>query len=114
MPIELIASDDNKFDDGFLKQLPGVERAMIARDVDPSTFVFAKMLRLTHSDGTRENDYTVAMGDDSFSVSYPSDIGFLEYFLARCVTANDAIDGATARPRKHRRPLAGMFARALR
>jgi hypothetical protein len=117
MPIELIASNDNEFDDGFLELLPGVEQAMITRDMDPSTFAFTKTLRLTHSDGTRESDYTVAIGDDSFSVAYPSDIGFLEYFRARCVTANEAIDppsvGATLRSRRHKRPLAGMFARAL-
>jgi hypothetical protein len=117
MPIELIANDDNEFDDGFLEQLPGVEQAMIARNMDPSTFAFTKTLRLTHSDGTRENDYTIAISDDSFSVAYPSDIGFLEYFLARFVTADEAIDppgvGPTPRSRKYKRPVAGMFARAL-
>ena len=117
MPIELIASDDNEFDDAFLEQLPSVEQAMIARDMNPSTFAFTKTLRRTYGDGTCENDYTVATGDDSFSVAYPSDIGFLEYFLARCVAAKEAsdplADGATPRSRKHKRPLAGMFARAL-
>jgi hypothetical protein len=117
MPIELIASDDNQFDDRFLEKLPGVEQAMIARDMDPSAFAFTKTLRLTDRDGTRESDYTFTIGEDSFSVAYPSDIGFLEYFLARCVAANEAIDppgdGASPRARKYKRPLAGMFARAL-
>jgi hypothetical protein len=117
MPIELIAGDNNAFDDGFLEQLHGVEQAMIAHGLNPSAFTFTKTLRRSHSDGTCDNDYTVATGDDSFSVTYPSDIGFLEYFLARCVVADEGFnplsEGATPRLRKHTRPLAGMFARSL-
>jgi hypothetical protein len=93
MPIELVKGEAYEFDAGFLNQLPIVEKAMLARDIDPSAFTIAKgpaRSALRYRLGSQNFDYTVTIGESSFTVTYPSDQSFLEFFLARCVAAPDS------------------------
>ncbi len=90
MPIELSGSE---FEADFLEQMPAVEKALIAHGFDPSAFFVTKSPNGTYrpySLGVRYYDYTVAVGDESFTVTYPGDLSFLEFFLARCVAVDDA------------------------
>jgi len=79
------------FSADFMRQLPRVERAMIARGLEPSEFVISK------DNATRPmpwiepffHDYTVFIGDQHFTVTEPNDIQFLGYFYQRCVAKDD-------------------------
>jgi hypothetical protein len=97
-------SDGYAFDAGFLKQLPDVEKAMIAHNLDPSAFTITKGPNSSYRayNGTgRYSDYAVDTGDDSFTVTYASDAGFLEFFLGACVAPDDS-DSAPGHPIKPR------------
>jgi hypothetical protein len=111
MPIELVKGDAYEFDTGFLNQLPIVEKAMLARDLDPSTVTIAKgpaRSSLCYRLGPQHFDYTVTIGDDSFTVTYPSDQSFLEYFLARCMTTPESggEQAGVGKPRRRSRHVA--------
>jgi hypothetical protein len=119
MPIELLQGGEDEFDPEFRDQLPVVDKAMIEHNLDPSAFTITKDDSQAFgpaSFGLRYHDYTVAVGDDSFTVTYPSDSGFLEFFLARCVAVDDP-DGTTDAPnpsepqQQSHASLIGKFAR---
>jgi hypothetical protein len=118
MPIGLVKGDAYEFDTGFLNQLPIVEKAMLARDLDPSAFTIAKgpaRSALRYRLGSQYFDYTVTIGEDSFTVTYPSDQSFLEFFLARYATAPESGSPRTklGKPRaaNHRLPPSGGLGR---
>jgi hypothetical protein len=75
----------------FLRWLPDVERAMIARGLEPSQFVISKdraappMVPLM---GPFFYEYTVFIGEENFTVTEPNDVKFLDFFYRRC-TAED-------------------------
>jgi hypothetical protein len=80
------------FDESFLQKLPLVEKAMIDHGLDPSQFVISKDLSLfTNAKpfGSTFRDYTVFVGDQHFTVTQPSDMRFLEYFYARCISPDE-------------------------
>ena len=93
------------FSSEFMRRLPALEQAMIAHGLEPSQFVISKDRATPPSVpfiGPFFYDYTVFVGDDSFTVTEPNDIIFLEYFHERCVAEDDATpeqssaDGARA------------------
>ena len=92
MPIALSSDDNCDFDNEFVEQLPIAEKALMAHELDPSAITIAKGSAQTHMQsllGPGYYDYTVAIGDESFTVTYPGDQAFLEVFRARCVAATD-------------------------
>jgi hypothetical protein len=105
MPITLQGTAQ-RFEPGFLRQLPQLEQTMIAHGLDPSDVVIAKEPATTANVpllGPFYYDYTVFLGEDSFTITEPNDARFLEYLCARII-ASDATppaapqhDGAFAR-----------------
>ena len=94
----------------FMRRLPALERAMIAHGLEPSQFVISKDRATPPSVpfiGPFFYDYTVFVGEESFTVTEPNDIVFLDYFYQRCIAEDDA---AQEHPR--RRP--GLINRLFR
>src|SRR5712671_6749906 len=77
----------------FMRKLPLVEQAMIAHGLEPSQFVISKD-RATPPTvpfiGPFFYDYTVFVGEESFTVTEPNDIKFLDYFYRRCIAEDEA------------------------
>ena len=98
------------FSADFMRKLPMVEQAMIAHGLEPSQFVISKD-RATPPTvpfiGPFFYDYTVFIGEESFTVTEPNDIKFLDYFYQRCIAEDD-----TAQARRKRRP--GLINRLFR
>jgi hypothetical protein len=91
MPITL-QSTVGGFSAEFMRRLPGVERAMITHGLDPTEFVISKDRATPPSVpfiGPFFYDYTVFVGDDSFTITEPNDIKFLDYFLERCIAEDE-------------------------
>jgi hypothetical protein len=90
MPITLQGTGRG-FEPGFLRRLPRLEQAMTAHGLDPSDFVIAKEPATTANVpllGPFFYDYTVFIGEDSFTVTEPTDARFLEYFYNRILAAD--------------------------
>jgi hypothetical protein len=89
----ILQSTVGGFSDAFMRELPSLERTMIARGLDPSQFVLSKD-RATPATvpviGPFFYDYTVFFGDEHFTVTEPNDMLFLEYLRQRCIAAGDA------------------------
>jgi hypothetical protein len=88
MPIRL-QSTIGGFEAAFTRKLPLLEQAMIAHDLDPADFLLSKD-RATPSSaiplvGPFFYDYTVFVGDQSFTVTEPNDMRFLQYFYQRII-----------------------------
>jgi hypothetical protein len=96
----------------FMRKLPLVEQAMIAHGLEPAEFVISKD-RATPPTvpflGPFFYDYTVFFGDESFTVTEPNDIKFLDYFHQRCI-AEDEPENGPAQQRRH----AGLIGRLFR
>jgi hypothetical protein len=45
-------------------------------------------------------DYTVFVGDESFTVTEPNDIKFLDYFHQRCIAEDEPAPEQEQRPRR--------------
>lgn len=87
----------------FMRRLPALEQAMIAHGLEPSSFVISKDRATPPSVpfiGPFFYDYTVFVGDDSFTVTEPNDIVFLDYFHDRCI-AEDEPPPEQERRRRH-------------
>jgi hypothetical protein len=99
------------FSSEFMRKLPTVEQAMIAHGLEPSQFVISKD-RATPPTvpfiGPFFYDYTVFVGEESFTVTEPNDILFLNYFHQRCI----AEDEVTPKEQRKRRP--GLINRIFR
>jgi hypothetical protein len=88
----------------FVRKLPQVEQAMIAHGLEPAGFVISKDRATPPSVpfiGPFFYDYTVFVGEESFTVTEPNDIRFLDYFYQRCVAENEP---AAEQPQRWRRP----------
>ena len=76
----------------FMRKLPRLEQAMIAHGLDPSEFVISKD-RATPPTvpfiGPFFYAYTVFVGEESFTVTEPNDMVFLDYFHQRCIAEGD-------------------------
>jgi hypothetical protein len=89
------------FSPEFLKKLPEVEAAMIAKGLDPAQFVIAKnrsqvpILPIGWRPDGNPIEYTVFVKGKSFTVTQTSDTGFLAYFYGLCMTP-DGKDAAHA------------------
>jgi hypothetical protein len=101
------------FSPEFMRQLPGLEQAMVAHGLEPSQFVISKdpatpaaspfpLIRPFFY------NYTVFIGEENFTVTEPNDIRFLDYFYQRCI----AEDEAAPEPQRARR--AGLISRVFR
>jgi hypothetical protein len=77
------------FEAAFMRKLPLLEEAMIAHGLDPADFVISKDRAIPSSAiplvGPFFYDYTVFVGDESFTVTEPNDTRFLEYFYQRII-----------------------------
>jgi hypothetical protein len=94
----------------FMRELPLVEQAMIAHGLEPGSFVISKD-RATPPTvpiiGPFFYDYTVFVGEESFTVTEPNDIKFLDYFYQRCIAEDEA-----APEQRKQRP--GLISRLFR
>jgi hypothetical protein len=92
MPIGLESSEGYDFEATFRQQLPALEKAMIAQGLDPSLFTITKgpnsSYRPYRGVGLY-HDYIVDVRDESFTVTYADDAGFLAYFLHVCLSQDD-------------------------
>jgi hypothetical protein len=85
------------FSPQFMRRLPAVEQAMIAHGLEPSQFVISKDWATPATApfiGPFFYDYTVFVGEESFTVTEPNDIQFLDYFYDRCIAEDDPEDDA--------------------
>ncbi len=76
----------------FMRRLPALEQAMIGHGLEPASFVISKDRATPPSVpfiGPFFYDYTVFVGDDSFTVTEPNDIIFLDYFYERCIAEDE-------------------------
>jgi hypothetical protein len=79
------------FSGEFMRKLPAVEQAMIAHGLEPARFVISKDPATPPTVpfiGPFFYAYTVFVGGESFTVTEPNDIRFLEYFYQRCIDAD--------------------------
>jgi hypothetical protein len=104
------------FSSEFLQKLPAVERAMIVHGLEPSQFVISKDWATPATApfiGPFFYDYTVFVGEESFTVTEPNDIQFLDYFYDRCIAEDNIEDDPTPeQARRLRRP--GLIRRFFR
>jgi hypothetical protein len=108
MPITL-QSTIGGFSAEFMRKLPGLEQAMIAHGLEPSQFVISKDWATPATVpviGPFFYDYTVFIGEESFTVTEPNDIKFLEYFYNRCVAEDEP---APAQRPRHAGPISRFF-----
>ena len=92
MAITLQSTIGGGFSPAFMRRLPQLERAMIAHGLEPENFVISKDRATPPSVpfiGPFFYDYTVFVGDESFTVTEPNDIVFLEYFYQRCIAEDE-------------------------
>ena len=92
MSITLQSTIDGGFSAEFIRKLPAVEQAMIAHGLEPESFVISKDRATPPSVpfiGPFFYDYTVFVGEESFTVTEPNDIVFLDYFYQRCIAEDE-------------------------
>ena len=88
------------FSPEFLRKLPALEQAMIAHGLEPENFVISKDRATPPSVpfiGPFFYDYTVFVDGESFTVTEPNDMVFLDYFHQRCI-AEDEPEPKQVRP----------------
>jgi hypothetical protein len=76
----------------FIRKLPALEQAMIAHGLEPSEFVISKDQATPNTVpfiGPFFYNYTVFVGEDSFTVTQPNDLKFPEFFHQRCIDADE-------------------------
>jgi hypothetical protein len=100
------------FSPEFIRKLPVVEQAMIAHGLEPDSFVISKDRATPPSVpfiGPFFYDYTVFVDGESFTVTEPNDITFLDYFHQRCIAEDDPTQEQMQRARPP-----GMISRLFR
>jgi hypothetical protein len=92
MSITLQSTIEGGFSHEFRRRLPELEQAMTPHGLEPSQFVISKD-RATPATmpfiGPFFYEYTVFVGDESFTVTEPDDMTFLDYFYERCVAEDE-------------------------
>jgi hypothetical protein len=117
MPIKLEVAEGYDFDASFREQLPALEKTMITHGLDPAAFTITKGPNSSYSTFYRGSgryfDYDVQTSEDSFTVTYADDAGFLEYFLGACVAPDDADEpaGEGAKPRSQEQNHSSLMGR---
>ena len=112
MSITLQSTIEGGFSAEFMRRLPALEQAMIAHGLEPANFVISKDRATPPSVpfiGPFFYAYTVFVGDESFTVTEPNDIIFLDYFYDRCVAEDEE---PPEEERRRRRP--GLINRIFR
>lgn len=74
-----LRSSVGPFDEAFLRRLPAVENALIARGLTPSRFLISKDRSLADPPNW---DYTIFLDDEFCRVTQPDDTTLLDYFDA--------------------------------
>ncbi len=111
MGITLQSTIGGGFSAEFMRKLPAVEQAMTAHGLEPDNFVISKDRAMPPSVpfiGPFFYDYTVFVDGESFTVTEPNDMVFLDYFLQRCI----AEDEPEAAPSLQMRP-PGLISRIM-
>ncbi|HLZ06657.1 MAG TPA: hypothetical protein VKR55_31500 [Bradyrhizobium sp.] len=87
----ILQSTVGGFSAEFMRKLPQVERAMVAHGLNPAEFVISKGRAAPPIPfvGPFFYEYTVFVGEESFTVTEPNDMVFLEFFLKRCTAEAD-------------------------
>ena len=104
------------FSPEFMRNLPALEKAMVAHGLEPSQFVISKDWATPATApviGPFFYDYTVFVGDESFTVTEPNDIKFLDYFYDRCIAQDNPADDVVPETAPRIRP-AGLIRRLFR
>jgi hypothetical protein len=105
--ITLQSTIDGGFSAEFIRRLPKVEQAMIAHGLEPESFVISKDRATPPSVpfiGPFFYDYTVFVGGESFTVTEPNDMVFLDYFYQRCVAEDEPAPEQQEMERRESRP----------
>ncbi len=101
----ILQSTVGGFSAEFMRKLPLIENAMREHGLETWRFVISKD-RATPATvpftGPFFYDYTVFFGEESFTVTEPNDLQFLDYFYKRCIAAEK-------RPSRRRSLIARMF-----
>ena len=95
----ILQSTVGGFSAQFMRKLPLVERAMREHGLEPSEFVISKDYAGTATIplmGPFFFSYSVYFGEETFTVTEPNDMVFLDYFLKRVLAA----DGPPEVPRR--------------
>ena len=95
----ILQSTVGGFSAQFMRKLPLVEQAMREHGLEPSEFVISKDYASTATIplmGPFFFNYSVFFGDETFTVTEPNDMVFLDYFFKRVLAA----DGPPEVPRR--------------
>jgi hypothetical protein len=114
--ITLQSTIDGGFSAEFIRKLPAVEQAMIAHGLEPESFVISKDRATPPSVpfiAPFFYDYTVFVGEESFTVTEPNDLRFLDYFLQRCI-AEDEVAPEQEQELERRTSRPGLISRIFR
>jgi hypothetical protein len=93
MPMTL-QSTVGGFSAEFMRKLPQLEQVMIAQGLEPADFVISKDFATPATVpfiGPFFYNYSVFVGEESFTVTEPNDMVFLDYFTKRCIAAEDPL-----------------------
>ena len=105
--MSIILQSSVSFSAEFMREVPMLEKAMIAHGLEPSKFVISKDFRLpvdaVMSSARSSYDYTVFVDGEHFTLTEPNDMVFLDYFLKLC-TAEDDVRPLLKLRRGRRRP----------
>jgi hypothetical protein len=88
----ILQSTVGGFSAQFMRKLPLVEQAMREHGLEPSEFVISKDYASTATIplmGPFFLNYSVYFGDETFTVTEPNDMVFLDYFFKRVLAADD-------------------------
>jgi hypothetical protein len=85
-----LQSSVGDFSPEFMRRLARIERDMVKHGLEPSEFVISKDYASPsslHVIGPFFFEYSVFVGEDSFTVTEPNDMLFLDFFHQRCIAA---------------------------
>ncbi len=88
----ILQSTVGGFSAQFMRKLPQVEQAMREHGLEPSEFVISKDYASTATIpimGPFFFSYSVFFGEETFSVTEPNDMVFLDYFFKRVLAVDD-------------------------
>jgi hypothetical protein len=91
--MSIILQSTVDFSSEFMRKLPALEKTMIAQGLDPSGFVISKDRASPPSGvpfvGPFFYAYTVFVDGESFTLTEPNDMVFLDYFLKLCTAEEE-------------------------
>ncbi|OPY98854.1 hypothetical protein A5906_30275 [Bradyrhizobium sacchari] len=96
----ILQSTVGGFSPQFMRKLPQVEQAMREHGLEPSEFVISKDYASTATIplmGPFFFSYSVFFGEETFTVTEPNDMVFLDYFFKRVLAAASPPDAPRRR-----------------